>query len=234
MQLIGLEAIDRRPNTRKLPGHKVYPYFPGGWRSTGVNQVWAHRHHPTYPRGSGFPLRVDDHGLARPLRAGLAAVQHPGGRLLCSALEEALSGSATDGFNTDRWAASSPARPSPAWLAQGVQSGQGRHGPVHRQRQRGTVCDSRQVRRGAPGDHTKMGRGYESEDWRLMAGLPTTQAAARGHQAGWSWWSPGQVIQAVSSRKAPYGTVFGGALPSATVPRPLHDQTCLFGSPGAP
>ena len=39
MQLIGLEAIYRRPNTSKPnPGHKVYPYLLS-WRSTG--STWA-------------------------------------------------------------------------------------------------------------------------------------------------------------------------------------------------
>ena len=42
MQLIGLEAIYRRPNTTKPnPGHKVYPYLLRGLEINRVNQVWA-------------------------------------------------------------------------------------------------------------------------------------------------------------------------------------------------
>ena len=42
MQLIGLEAIYRRPNTSKPnPGHKVYPYLRRGLEINRVNQVWA-------------------------------------------------------------------------------------------------------------------------------------------------------------------------------------------------
>ena len=42
MQLIGLEAIYRRPNTSKPnPGHKVYPYLLRGLEINRVNQVRA-------------------------------------------------------------------------------------------------------------------------------------------------------------------------------------------------
>ncbi len=42
MQLMGLEAIYRRPNTSKpAPGHKVYPYLLRGLEINRVNQVWA-------------------------------------------------------------------------------------------------------------------------------------------------------------------------------------------------
>ena len=38
MQLIGLEAIYRRPNTSKPnPGHKVYPYLLRGLEINRVN-----------------------------------------------------------------------------------------------------------------------------------------------------------------------------------------------------
>ena len=54
MQLIGLEAIYRRPNTSKPnPGHKVYPYLLRGLEINRVNQVWATD--ITYiPMGRGF------------------------------------------------------------------------------------------------------------------------------------------------------------------------------------
>ena len=35
----------------------------------------------------GVPLPGGHHGLAQPVRGGLAIVQHPGGRLLCQRLE---------------------------------------------------------------------------------------------------------------------------------------------------
>lgn len=42
MQVMGLEAIYRRPNTSKpSPGHKVYPYLLRGLEINRVNQVWA-------------------------------------------------------------------------------------------------------------------------------------------------------------------------------------------------
>ena len=83
MQPIGLEAIYRRPNTSKPnPGHKVClsVLAQGAGDQPGQPGV-GHRHH-LHTHGSGFPLLGGHHGLAQPLRAGLAAVQHPGGRLL--------------------------------------------------------------------------------------------------------------------------------------------------------
>ncbi len=53
--------------------HKVYPYPQGAGDQPGQPGV-GHRHH-LHTHGSGFPLWP--HGLAQPLRAGLAAVQHP-------------------------------------------------------------------------------------------------------------------------------------------------------------
>ena len=42
MQAMGLPAICRQPKTsRPGPGHKVYPYLPGGMAVTRPNQVWA-------------------------------------------------------------------------------------------------------------------------------------------------------------------------------------------------
>ena len=97
MQLIGLEAIYRRPNTSKPnPGHKVYPYLLRGLEIKPGQPGVGHRHH-LHTHGSGFPLLDGHHGLAQPLRAGLAAVQHPGGRLLCCGSGRGLEqGSATD------------------------------------------------------------------------------------------------------------------------------------------
>ena len=69
MQLIGLEAIYRRPNTSKPnPGHKVYPYLLRGLEINRVNQVWATD--ITYiPMARGFLYFGGHQGLAQPLRA---------------------------------------------------------------------------------------------------------------------------------------------------------------------
>jgi putative transposase len=42
MQVMGLQAIYRRPNTSKpAPDHKVYPYLLKGLEINRVNQVWS-------------------------------------------------------------------------------------------------------------------------------------------------------------------------------------------------
>jgi len=42
MRRMGIEAIDRRPNTSKpAPGHKIYPYLLRNLNVTRANQVWA-------------------------------------------------------------------------------------------------------------------------------------------------------------------------------------------------
>ena len=91
MQLIGLEAIYRRPNTSKPnPGHKVYPYLLRGLEINRVNQVWATD--ITYiPMARGFLYLMaimDWHS-----RYVLAwRLQHPGGRLLCCGSGRGLGG----------------------------------------------------------------------------------------------------------------------------------------------
>ena len=102
MQLIGLEAIYRRPNTSKPnPGHKVYPYLLRGLEINRVNQVWATD--ITYtPMSRGFLYLVaimDWHSryvlswrLTNTLEAGFCA----------EALTEALDRGRPDVFNTDQ------------------------------------------------------------------------------------------------------------------------------------
>ena len=121
MQLIGLEAIYRRPNTSKPnPGHKVYPYLLRGLEINRVNQVWATD--ITYiPMARGFPLLGGHHGLAQPLRAGLAAVQHPGGRLLCCGSGRGLEQGSAQIFNTDQGSQFTSEAFTSMLLAQGVQ-----------------------------------------------------------------------------------------------------------------
>ena len=147
MQLIGLEAIYRRPNTSKPnPGHKVYPYL---LRGLGVNQVWATD--ITYiPMARGFLYLVaimDWHSryvLAWRLSNTLEV------DFCVAALEEALSkgrpqivqhrpGQPVHQRDLHQHAAG--ARRS---------SEHGRQGSVHGQRLRGTAVAQHQVRGGVP------------------------------------------------------------------------------------
>ena len=42
MRRMGIEALDRKPNTSKpTPGHKIYPYLLRGMTIDHPNQVWA-------------------------------------------------------------------------------------------------------------------------------------------------------------------------------------------------
>ena len=102
MQLIGLEAIYRRPNTSKPnPGHKVYPYLLRGLEINRVNQVWA-TDITCIPMARGFLYLVaimDWHSryvLAWRLSNTLEV------DFCVAALEEALSKGRPQIFNTDQ------------------------------------------------------------------------------------------------------------------------------------
>jgi putative transposase len=90
MQVMGLQAIYRRPNTSKpASDHQVYPYLLKELEINRVNQVWsADITYLPMARGFLYPsaaLRAGSgshHGLAQPVCAGLAAFQHYGGGLL--------------------------------------------------------------------------------------------------------------------------------------------------------
>ena len=85
MRAMGLRAIYRRPSTsRRAPEHRVYPYLLGNVRVTRPNQslaptpiggVGSGHHLPAH--GPEVPLPGGGHGLAQPVRGGLATVQHP-------------------------------------------------------------------------------------------------------------------------------------------------------------
>ena len=147
MQLIGLEAIYRRPNTSKPnPGHKVYPYLLRGLEINRVNQVWATD--ITYiPMARGFLYLVaimDWHSryvLAWRLSNTLEV------DFCVAALEEALSKGRPQIFNTDQGS-----QPGLHQHAAGARrsSEHGRQGPVHGQRLRGTAVAQHQVRGGVP------------------------------------------------------------------------------------
>ena len=81
MRIMGLRAIYRSPRTsRPAPEHRVYPYLLGKDQSYPAQPGVGRRHH-LLAHGPGIPLPGGRHGLAQPVRGGLAIVQHPGGRL---------------------------------------------------------------------------------------------------------------------------------------------------------
>jgi putative transposase len=121
MQLMGLEAIYRRPNTSKpAPGHKVYPYLLRGLEINRVNQVWATD--ITYiPMARGFLYLVaimDWHSryvLAWRLSNTLEV------DFCLEALEEALSQGRPEIFNTDQGSQFTSAAFTGRLLTQGIQ-----------------------------------------------------------------------------------------------------------------
>jgi len=121
MQLMGLEAIYRRPNTSKpAPGHKVYPYLLKGLEINRVNQVWATD--ITYiPMARGFLYLVaimDWHSryiLAWRLSNTLEV------DFCVEALEEALSKGRPEIFNTDQGSQFTSEAFTSRLLAQGIQ-----------------------------------------------------------------------------------------------------------------
>ena len=79
----------------------------------------GHRHH-LHTHGSGFPLLGGHHGLAQPLRAGLAAVNTLEVDFCVAALEEALSKGRPQIFNTDQGSQFTSEAFTSMLLAQGV------------------------------------------------------------------------------------------------------------------
>ena len=104
MRLMGLEAIYRRPNTRKpAPGHRVYPYLLKGVDVNRVDQVWAAD--ITYiPMAQGFLYLVaimdwhSRHVLAWKLSNTMDT------DFCVTALEAALGKGRPEVFNTDQGA----------------------------------------------------------------------------------------------------------------------------------
>ena len=195
MQLIGLEAIYRRPNTSKPnPGHKVYPYLLRGLEINRVNQVWATD--ITYiPMARGFLYLVaimDWHSryvLAWRLSNTLEV------DFCVAALEEALSKGPPQIFNTDQGSQFTSEAFTSMLLAQGVQvSMDGR----------GRCMDNVFVER--------LWRSIKYEEVYLKAYQNGTEARKgigaylafynqeRPHQA-LGYRSPGQVFHAVSPQR---------------------------------
>jgi putative transposase len=122
MRLLGLVAIDQRPNTSQpAAAHKVYPYLLGGITIERVNQVWCSD--VTYiPMAKGFLyLVVVMDWVSRAVLAWRLS-NTLGAEFRVEALEEALARyGQPEIFNTDQslpprrlGAASSPATTSPA------------------------------------------------------------------------------------------------------------------------
>ena len=102
MRLMGLEAINRRPNTSKpAPGHRIFPYLLKGVEVNRVDQVWAAD--ITYiPMAKGFLYLVaimdwhSRHVLAWKLSNTMDT------SFCVAALEEALGKGRPEIFNTDQ------------------------------------------------------------------------------------------------------------------------------------
>ena len=121
MQLIGLEAIYRRPNTSKPnPGHKVYPYLLRRLEINRVNQVWATD--ITYipmARGFLYLMAIMDWHSRYVLAWRLSNTLEVD---FCeAALEEALSKGRPQIFNTDQGSQFTSEAFTSMLLAQGVQ-----------------------------------------------------------------------------------------------------------------
>ena len=82
MRLMGIEAIYPRPRTtQRNAEHRVFPYLLRGVADRAAQPGVVHRHHL---RAAAVRVHVPDGGdrLVQPLRAVVAAVEQPGGRLL--------------------------------------------------------------------------------------------------------------------------------------------------------
>ena len=198
MQLIGLEAIYRRPNTSKPnPGHKVYPYLLRGLEINRVNQVWATD--ITYipmARGFLYLMAIMDWHSRYVLAWRLSNTLEVD--FCVAALEEALSKGRPQIFNTDQGSQFTSEAFTSMLLAQAVQvSMDGR----------GRCMDNVFVER--------LWRSIKYEEVYLKAYQNGTEARKgigaylafynqeRPHQA-LGYRSPGQVFHAVSlSHKSP-------------------------------
>ena len=87
MRLMGLIPIYQKPNTSKAAkGHKIYSYLLPGLRVISAQPDLVRRYHLSAD-AARVPLSRGDHGLARSQSAGLAHIEHDGGRLLCRGTE---------------------------------------------------------------------------------------------------------------------------------------------------
>ena len=119
MRIMGLRAIYRSPRTsRPAPEHRVYPYLLEKIRVTRPNQAWAAD--ITYlPMARGFLYLVAIMDWHKPVRGGLAIVQHLGGRLLRRCLEGVAGARSAGGLQH---------RPGQSIHQPGIHSGTQEHG----------------------------------------------------------------------------------------------------------
>ena len=178
MRAMGLRAIYRRPSTsRRSPEHRVYPYLLRNARITRPNEVWAAD--ITYlpmARGPWVPLPGGSHGLAQPVRGGLAAVQHPGSRLLRrGAGGGPLGKGQPEVFNTDQGSQFTSWEFTQAIKDRGVRismDGKGRHADNI---VRGAAVADGEVRRSVPESLRQRPGGPEGAG-RLLPVLQRAQA----------------------------------------------------------
>ena len=130
MQVMGLQAIYRRPNTSKpFPGHQVYPYLLRGLEINRVNQVWAAD--ITYiPMARGFPYLVAIMDWYSPYVLAWRLANTLEVDFCMEALEEALSKGTPQIFNSDQGSQFTSEAFTGKLLAQGIQvslDGKGRY-----------------------------------------------------------------------------------------------------------
>ncbi len=130
MQVMGLEAIYRRPNTSKpAPDHKVYPYLLKGLEINSVNQVWtADITYIPMARGFLYLVAIMDWHSRYVLAWQLSNTMEVD--FCVEALAEALSKGKPAIFNTDQGSQFTSAAFTRMLLEQGIQismDGKGRY-----------------------------------------------------------------------------------------------------------
>ena len=130
MQLMGLQAIYRRPNTSKpAPEHKVYPYLLKGLEINRVNQVWtADITYIPMARGFLYLVAIMDWHSRYVLAWRLSNTMEVG--FCLEVLEEALSKGKPEIFNTDQGSQFTSDAFTGMLLEQGIQismDGKGRY-----------------------------------------------------------------------------------------------------------
>jgi putative transposase len=130
MQVMGLQAIYRRPNTSKsAPEHRVYPYLLRGLEINRVNQVWtADITYLPMARGFLYLVAIMDWHSRYVLAWRLSNTMEVD--FCVEALEEALSHGKPEIFNTDQGSQFTSAAFTGMLFEQGIQvsmDGKGRY-----------------------------------------------------------------------------------------------------------
>jgi putative transposase len=130
MQVMGLQAIYRRPNTSKpAPDHRVYPYLLRGLEINRVNQVWtADITYIPMARGFLYLVAIMDWHSRYVLAWRLSNTMEVG--FCLEALAEALSKGRSEIFNTDQGSQFTSDAFTSVLLEQGIQvsmDGKGRY-----------------------------------------------------------------------------------------------------------